>query len=132
MPCVKGRRHPDKDTPQYNYDQDGLLIEIEYSYENGAELEIFEYDESGRIAARWRAVRGNEDHKLEYLRYRYDGELLLAKVSGERGSNELGTQDAYRFYYDEEQRLVKEKKFDPNFGFQQVSRSEYLYIGEGE
>ena len=115
---------------KYHYDSQNLLIKIEYPYENGAELLIYENDEFNRIANEWKTVKGQDNHILDYLVYRYDGELLVAKESGTNGSNSDEREDAFQYFYDSQGKLIMAKEFDPYFGFQQKEKLEYFYYGE--
>jgi hypothetical protein len=52
--------------------------------------------------------------------------------SGIRGTITEDRQDAYQFFYDENRLLTKQKEFDPYFGFQEKSWSEYFYHPSAE
>ncbi len=112
---------------QYHYNSQKQLTHIEYPNETAAALEVFEYDESGRISREWKSVTGQEEYKIDYLVFRYSEGLLVAKESGIRGIIGEDRQDAYQYFYDEQGRLIMQKEFDPYFGFQQKGRLEYFY-----
>ncbi|WP_194774491.1 hypothetical protein [Pararhodonellum marinum] len=112
----------------YHYDSQNRLLEIEYPYEQGAELLVYAYDEEGKVISEWKTARGQEDYKLEYFIYRYDNDLLEAKETGHGGVFSEERKDALRYFYDPSDRLILEKRFDPNFGFQQIGRVEYTYF----
>lgn len=112
---------------QYVYDSQNQLAQIEYPNENGAALEVFEYDEFGRISREWKSATGQEEFKIDYLVYRYNQGLLVAKESGIRGTISEDRQDAHQFYYDDLERVISQKEFDPYFGFQQKSNAEFFY-----
>lgn len=114
---------------QYHYNSQKQLTHIEYPNETGAALEVFEYDESGRISREWKSSKGQEEYKIDYLVFRYSEGLLVAKESGILGSIGEDRQDAFQYYYDEQGRKIMQKEFDPYFGFQQKSRSEFFYNG---
>lgn len=115
---------------KYKYDSKNLLVEIEYPYENGAELHMYEYDESNRIVSEWKSVRGQENNKIDYLVFRYDDGLLVAKESGVRGIISDERQDAFQYFYDPQGKLIFSKEFDPYFGFQEKENLEYFYYEE--
>jgi hypothetical protein len=117
---------------QYVYNSQNLLSQIEYPSETGAGLEVYEYDEFGRISKQWKSAEGQEEFKIDYLVYRYNQDLLVAMESGIRGTITEDRQDAYQFFYDENRILTKQKEFDPYFGFQQKSWSEYFYYPYAE
>ncbi|UZD22117.1 hypothetical protein PBT90_01440 [Algoriphagus halophytocola] len=112
---------------QYRYNSQNLLSQIEYPFENGVELMIYEYDSLGNIIREWKSAAGQEEFKIDYLVYRYHDSLLVAKESGVRGTISESRQDAFQYFYDENGRIVENKAFDPYFGFQQISRTEYFY-----
>lgn len=112
---------------QYRYNSENLLSQIEYPFENGVELMIYEYDSLGNIIREWKTAAGQEEFKIDYLVYRYHDSLLVAKESGVRGTISESRQDAFQYFYDENGRIVKNKEFDPYFGFQQKSQAEYFY-----
>lgn len=114
---------------QYHYNSQNQLTHIEYPNETAAALEVFEYDESGRISREWKTAIGQEEYKIDYLVYRYKEGLLVAKESGIRGIIGEDRQDAFQYFYDEQGRLIMLKEFDPYFGFQQKGRLEYFYDG---
>jgi len=114
---------------QYHYNSQNQLTHIEYPNETAAALEVFEYDESGRISKEWKTAIGQEEFKIDYLVYRYSEGLLVAKESGIRGIIGEDRQDAYQYFYDAQGRLIMQKEFDPYFGFQQKGRSEFFYNG---
>lgn len=115
---------------KYHYDSQSLLVEIAYPYENGEELQVYEYNESGRISSEWKSARGQEDNKIDYLVYRYDNGLLVAKESGIRGTISDQREDAFKYFYNSQGKLILTIEFDPYFGFQQKDKSEYFYYGE--
>lgn len=115
---------------KYHYDSQNLLIKIEYPYETGVELQLYEYDEFNRIAREWKTAKGQENHKIDYLVYRYDEELLAAKESGTNGSISDEREDAFQYFYDSQGKLIMAKEFDPYLGFQQKEKLEYFYYGE--
>jgi hypothetical protein len=113
---------------QYRYNSQKLLTQIEYPFDGGAELKVFSYDDQGRISSEWRSAQGQEESKAEYLVYRYSDEgWLEAKESGIRGILSGERQDAFQYFYDGQGKLVLQKEFDPYFGFQQKTSSEFFY-----
>lgn len=114
---------------QYHYNSQNLLTQIEYPFINGAELQVYEYDTSGRISKEWNTAKGQEEFKIDYLVYRYNEGLLVAKETGRMGSVSDDRQDAFQYFHDAKGRVISQKEFDPYFGFQQKGRSELFYIG---
>lgn len=112
----------------YHYDSQNRLLEIEYPYEHGAELLVYSYDDDGKIISEWKTARGQEDYKVDHFIYRYNNDLLMAKETGPGGVFSEERKDALRYFYDPSDRLILEKRFDPNFGFQQIGRVEYTYF----
>ncbi|MBW3470166.1 hypothetical protein [Arthrospiribacter ruber] len=112
----------------YHYDSQNRLLEIEYPYEQGAELLIYAYDEEGKVISEWKTARGQEEHKVDHFMYRYNNGLLEAKETGRGGVFSEERKDALRYFYDPNERLILEEKFDPNFGFQQIGSIEYIYF----
>lgn len=112
---------------QYHYNSQNQLVQVEYPNENGAALEVYEYDEFGRISKEWKSAMGQEEFKIDYLVYRYNDDLLVAKESGIRGTITDEREDAFQYFYDSEGKLIIQKEYDPYFGFQQKSRTEYFY-----
>lgn len=116
---------------KHYYNTENQLIQIEYPFSGGSELELFSYDIEGRILNHWRSVKGEENSKKDYFVYRYNGDQLVAKETGTMGSKSNERQDATQFFYDDKGRLKYRKDFDPYFGFQQKSKMEYFYHEEG-
>lgn len=114
---------------QYHYNSQSQLTHIKYPNETGAALEVYEYDEFGRISSEWKTALGQKEFKIDYLVYRYSDGLLVAKESGIRGIISEDRQDAFQYFYDEQGRVIMQKEFDPYFGFQQKGRSEFFYHG---
>lgn len=112
---------------KYHYDSKNHLVEIEYPYESGAELLVYKYDEFNRIANEWKSARGQENHQIDFLVYRYNNGLLVAKESGIRGTITDDRQDAFQYFYDPQGKLVQSKEYDPYFGFQKKETVEYFY-----
>jgi hypothetical protein len=116
---------------QYRYNSQNLLSQIEYPFVNGVELMVYEYDSLGRISREWKSGAGQEDFKMDYLVYRYNTKSLLeAKESGIRGIISENRQDAFQYFYNEKGRIIKQKEFDPYFGFQQKSWAEFFYFNQ--
>jgi hypothetical protein len=115
---------------QYRYNSKNLLIQIEYPFVNGVELMVYEYDSLGRINREWKSAAGQEEFKIDYLVYRYTNGLLEAKESGTRGIISEERQDAFQYFYDQKGRIIKQKEFDPFFGFQQKSWAEFFYFNQ--
>lgn len=88
---------------------------------------VFDHDSFGKIHSEWKTAVGQEEFKTDYLVYRYQDGRLAAKESGIIGSNSGNRKDAIQYFYDSDGRLVKNIEFDPQFGFQQKSRTEYFY-----
>ncbi|WBL43014.1 hypothetical protein PBT90_20005 [Algoriphagus halophytocola] len=125
---IETASQPHRLLANYRYDSLDRLVMIEYPIENGAELQVYTYDESNRITSEWKSVVGQEDYKIDFLVYEYSSSnLLTAKKSGERGNLEGNFKDAFRYFYDQSKKLSSEEEFDPYFGFQQVRRTEYYY-----
>ncbi|MBD8490861.1 hypothetical protein IFO69_19065 [Echinicola sp. CAU 1574] len=124
---VETTDQPRKLLARYVYDSFDKLERVEYPYENGTELQLYTYNDANRIASEWTSNMGQEDTKVDLLVYEYSEHHLIAKKSGERGSEEGNFQDAFRYYYDQSGNLSAQEVFDPYFGFQQVNRSEYYY-----
>lgn len=118
---------------QFRYNSQHHLTQIEYPNGNGpVEVEAFGYDEQARISSEWKTVLGQEDHKIDYLVYRYNGKgLLEAKESGIRGILSSERQDAFQYFYNDQGKLVLQKEFDPYFDFQQKGSSEFFYHAAG-
>jgi hypothetical protein len=116
---------------QYRYNSQNLLTQIEYPNENVAELAVYEYDSLGRISREWKTALGQEESKIDYLVYQYSEGLLVAKESGIRGIISEDRQDAFQYFHDAQGRVIMQKEFDPYFGFQQKSRSEFFYHTSG-
>lgn len=116
---------------QYVYNSQNLLTQIEYPFVNGVELHVYEYDSLGRISVEWKSAKGQEKNKIDYLIYRYSEGLLAAKESGIRGIIGEDRQDAFQYFHDAQGRVIMQKEFDPYFGFQQKSRSEFFYHTSG-
>lgn len=109
----------------YNFQK--LLTRVEYPFHTGTELELFEYDMEGRILNHWKSTKGQEESKVDYLVYRYNGEQLEAKETGPMGKFSVERQDAFQYFYDQKGRLAIQKEFDPYFGFQMKGKIEYFY-----
>lgn len=116
---------------QYRYNSENLLTQIEYPFVNGVELMVYEYDSLGRISREFKSGAGQEIFKIDYLVYRYNSKSLLeAKESGIQGIISENRQDAYQYFYNERGIITLQKEFDPYFGFQQRSRSEFFYFNQ--
>lgn len=113
---------------RYRYNSQNLLSQIEYPFENGVELMVYEYDSQERVIKEWKSNERQEDFKIDYLVYRYNENLVEAKESGVRGIQTEDRQDAFRYFYDENGRVIKQMEFDPYFGFQQKSWTEFFYF----
>ncbi|MDI1321912.1 MAG: hypothetical protein PSV36_04135 [Algoriphagus sp.] len=114
---------------QYVYNSQNLLTQIEYPFVNGVELQVYEYDSLGRITSEWNSVQGQEESKYDFLVYRYSEGLLVAKESGFRGVFKEDPLDLFQYFYDEQGKVIKQKEFALNFGYQQVAWSELFYHG---
>ncbi len=112
----------------YKYDSLDRLVMIEYPAENGAELQMYTYDKTNRVASEWKSALGQEDHKVDFLIYEYSSDLLTAKKSAERDNLEMDFKDAIRYFYNESKKLSSQEEFDPYFGFQQKSWTEFFYF----
>ncbi len=112
---------------RYIYDSQHRLTSIEYPFVNGVELQMYTYDEQGRVLNEWQTAKGQEEYKIGLLFCRYEDGFLVAKESGERGMPEGPRQDQFRYVYDQEGRLSVQYEFDPYFGFQQANRTEFFY-----
>jgi hypothetical protein len=108
---------------QYVYNSENLLSQIVY----GTELAVFEYDSVGRISREWKTSLDQKDSKIDYLVYRYVNGLLVGKESGIRGIISEDRKDAFQYFHDAQERIIMQKEFDPYFGFQQKSWSEFFY-----
>lgn len=115
---------------QYRYNSENLLTQIEYPFVNGVELMVYEYDSQDRISREWKSAEGQEEFKIDYLVYRYSEGLLVAKESGIRGTISEDRQDTFQYFYNEKGRIIKQKEFDPYFGFQQKSWAEFFYFNQ--
>jgi hypothetical protein len=111
----------------HQYDTQNKLIQIEYPFANGVEMEVFEYDDQGRIYSSWKTVKGQEEARMDYMVYRYTNGFLEAKESNGLGQNSTEWKDAFQYFYDTKGRLILQNEFDPYFGFQQKGRSEFFY-----
>ena len=111
----------------YRYDANGRLTSIESSAGNGLESIRYAYDEDGRIAREWSNIRTEEEVDINYMFYRYEGELLVAKEASQNGRLEGPRQDWHRYVYDQEGRLMAVYEFDPYFLFEQKNYAEFFY-----
>lgn len=111
----------------YLYDVQGRLASIETSAGNGTASQRFAYDQQGRISREWSTVKTEEEVEFDYMFYRYEGELLVAKEASQNSRLEGPRQDRYRYVYDQEGRPVEIYEFDPYFFFQQKNYAEFFY-----
>lgn len=111
----------------YRYDEKGRLTSIEASAGNGSESQMFAYDQEGRVEREWSAIKTDKEVELNFMFYRYEGELLVAKEASQNGRLEGPRQDWFRYVYDQKGRLVAQFEFDPYFFFQQKNYAEFFY-----
>lgn len=111
----------------YRYDEKGRMTSIETSSGNGGESQKFAYDQQDRIAREWSTIKTDEEVELNFMFYRYDGELLVAKEASQNGRLEGPRQDRYRYVYDQKGRLIAQFEYDPYFSFQQKNYAEFFY-----
>ncbi|MFN3998803.1 hypothetical protein [Algoriphagus sp.] len=111
----------------YRYDEKGRLISMETSAGNGVESQNFAYDQQDRIAREWSAIKTDKEVELNFMFYRYEADLLVAKEASQNGRLEGPRQDWYRYVYDQKGRLIAQFEFDPYFSFQQKNYAEFFY-----
>lgn len=111
----------------YRYDEKGRLTSIEASAGNVSESQMFDYDQQDRISREWSAIKTDKEIELNFMFYRYEGELLVAKEASQNGRFEGTRQDWYRYVYDQKGRLIAQFEFDPYFSFQQKNYAEFFY-----
>jgi hypothetical protein len=111
----------------YRYDEKGRLIAIETSAGNGISTQMFAYDQEDRIVREWGNVKTEEEVEFDFMFYRYEGELLVAKEASLYGRLEGPRQDRYRYTYDQQGRLTAQFEFDPYSFFEKKNYTEFFY-----
>ncbi|WP_209331251.1 hypothetical protein [Lunatimonas salinarum] len=127
---IELRAHLADDTERWVYrnhfDDNNRLVNREMP--NG-EREVYTYLDNGRIAT-IRIQYNNSDLSIGHL-YRYDDKnrLIAKEYFVIRGDSipESGEGNIEEFDYDEQNRLVESRYYDPNFGFVLQGRITYEY-----
>ncbi|MCH7415331.1 hypothetical protein MM213_17655 [Belliella sp. R4-6] len=141
-------------TVYFNYDTEGKLIEKETLMPNSEQKSkvIFHYNDLNQLVAKeyfqnnesidwhayehdvhgvvhketWKFSRFEEPYRTYLYRYN-EKDLLTAKETGELYNAELEKKDVHQYFYDNMDRLIEEKEYYPNMGFQLFFRKAYKY-----
>ncbi len=129
-----GRRHQEFDQNEqllatYFYNDSGQLESKKYGKNQEMEWDQFIYDDQGKLSRQLYWGSGDAPLIEYHLRYNtYD--KLEAKETWELGAD--SRKDAVQFFYNEQNQLVEEIEYDPNFDFTQLMKMKYTYFPNNE
>ncbi|MBR9778125.1 MAG: hypothetical protein GYB55_25085, partial [Cytophagales bacterium] len=114
------------------YDEEGKLIEKQFTEDGYGEKYIYEYEGDRIRAMLWTSGKNENDDTMPIVlghlyRYNEKGLLVAKEYFKTRKIPETGEGNMFEYEYDKHDRLIEEREYVPTQGFAPLLRKTYEY-----